>query len=91
MLKMRSSAASTFSIPSVLSVAIIWRFIFDGETLSLSIRSMLPIPALARASTTYPPTPPMPKTATRASDSFLTPSSPMSMAVLTFLSSIKIP
>ena len=55
---------------------LIWRFIFVRLTVSLSIKSKLPIPPLAKASTAYPPTPPIPNTATFERLSFSIPSLP---------------
>ncbi len=57
---------SVFLRPTVFTVAIIWRFMLLSQTLSASIKSNAPTPLRARASQTYPPTPPMPNTATRA-------------------------
>ena len=66
----------------VLWVAIICLLILDKQTVSLSIKSNLPTPLLASASTTKPPTPPTPNTATCASFNFSIASLPNNNSVL---------
>ena len=66
----------------MLCSARICRFILDRLTLSWSIKSSVPIPLRASASVTYPPTPPMPKTATRDPARRSKPSRPVSNSVL---------
>ena len=61
-----SLATSTLYLPTVLLVAIICLLILVRHTLSSSIKSSVPTPLLANASTVYPPTPPIPNTATLA-------------------------
>ena len=64
--RMRLSATSTLYCPTVFRVAKICRFTLVKHTRSSSMMSSVPMPLLAKASTVYPPTPPMPNTATRA-------------------------
>lgn len=60
----------------------IWRFRLVRHTLSSSIRSKAPTPLRTSASQTYPPTPPIPKTATLEFFSLSMASSPSSSCVL---------
>ena len=78
----RSFITSVLYFPTVFRVAMIWRFRFVRHTLSSSIRSKAPTPLLTNASHTYPPTPPIPNTATLAPASFFIPSSPRRSWVL---------
>ena len=79
---MRSFITSVLYFPTVFLVAIIWRFRFVRHTLSSSIRSNAPTPVRTSASQTYPPTPPIPNTATRAFFSRSIASFPSSNSVL---------
>ena len=82
MSKIRSFITSVLYFPTVLVKAMICRLMFDILTVSLSMRSSAPTPLLARASVTYPPTPPIPNTATRFSESFRMLSCPSNSSVL---------
>ena len=60
----RAANAAVLSMPTVFSVATIWRLMLETLTVSLSITSIVPTPERTSASAQMPPTPPMPKTAT---------------------------
>ena len=91
MSSIRSFITSVLYMPIVFVVAIIWRFMFVISTLSLSISSNFPTPLLISASHTYPPTPPIPKTATRLFSNFSIASLPSNILVLKNLSGIFTP
>ena len=79
---MRSFITSVLYLPIVLCNAMICLLIFDKLTVSLSISVICPIPALAAASATKPPTPPTPKRAILLFASFSTALPPISISVL---------
>ena len=66
---MRAAMASTLYCPSVERSATSWRLRLEGATVSLSTSVSAPTPLRARTSAAWPPTPPMPNTATRAARS----------------------
>ena len=83
-----SFITSVLYFPIVFVVAIICLFIFVTSILSLSINTKFETPALASASTTNEPTPPIPNIAIFAFFSLSIPSVPISSSVLENLSSL---
>ena len=72
---------TTLYCPTVFWVAKIWRLMLVRQILSSSIRSSVPTPLRASASAVNPPTPPIPKIATRAPLKRSVPSCPKRSSV----------
>lgn len=86
-----SHATSAFGLPTVSTVASIWRLRLLPLNTSPSTTRILPIPARTSPSRAYPPTAPAPQRITDAPASFSTPSSPTSSPVLCDMSDICYP
>ncbi len=86
-----AAITSTLGIPIVLCSACICLLIFESATLSLSIKTIFPIPALTSASAQNDPTPPIPNTATQLLFSFSTALLPIKSPVLSSKSNMQHP